>query len=222
MRLKLHKQWAGLLEVRGQIQAQDDLEYRELLDEYREGEEKLFHLKSKLQMRQREAVYRVPAAKPKQAVINVSGLTTRGPPLHTFRGDSSVQEISVGGHHVVAIHSTGKLYSWGIGISGRLGRGKESKLSDEPTPTLVDPVKDVNFKQVSCGFSHSAAIATSGKLYIWGSASTGKLGVMKTDVTDCYANTPTILQFPDKARIRSVSCGSGHTAAVTTRGKLVG
>jgi len=55
------------------------------------------------------------------------------------------------------------LYSWGSGWGGKLGHGN---LDNYFAPTRVDT--SVRFKQISCGYNHSAGISTRGKIYIWG------------------------------------------------------
>ncbi|KAG7397607.1 hypothetical protein PHYBOEH_000483 [Phytophthora boehmeriae] len=56
-----------------------------------------------------------------EALLNIGGLTTRGPSFQFFDGSHALQSIAVGSRHALAIHSSGKLYTWGVGSFGRLG-----------------------------------------------------------------------------------------------------
>jgi len=58
-------------------------------------------------------------------------------------------------------------------------------------------------------------------LWVWGSGATGKLGLGPVaGKEECFASAPTPLVIGDMARVRSVSCGSAHTACVSDRGEL--
>jgi hypothetical protein len=53
--------------------------------------------------------------------IEMSGVTSRGPPLHSPRGAAAVAQIAAGGGHAAMIMHDGALYTWGVGANGRLG-----------------------------------------------------------------------------------------------------
>ncbi|TYZ63340.1 hypothetical protein PybrP1_012879 [[Pythium] brassicae (nom. inval.)] len=156
--------------------------------------------------------------------IELNGITTRGPPLHSPRGRAAVAGVSAGGSHVALLFHDGSVYTWGNGASGRLGHqqnefGKLCYDSDHPQRVLA--FKDVNIRYVSCAHSHSAATSSDGDLYTWGSAVSGKLGVgLSDDTYEQFAAIPLLVKFPGKRRIRSVSCGAAHTGAVSTAGEL--
>lgn len=79
----------------------------------------------------------------------------------------------------------------------------------------------MKIRSVACGHSHSAAIASDGALFTWGSAASGKLGVGIVDEKfEQFATIPVLVKFPGKRAIRSVSCGAAHTGAVSTTGEL--
>ncbi|KAF4140172.1 Regulator of chromosome condensation (RCC1) repeat [Phytophthora infestans] len=156
--------------------------------------------------------------------IEMSGITTRGPPLHSPRGLVAVASVSAGGSHVALVMQDGSLYTCGIGTSGRLGLqliGGKTRCYDTNHPQRVEAFTNLSLRQVSCSFSHSAAIDSDGSLYTWGSACTGKLGVgIVEDEYKQYSLTPLLVKFPGKRTIRSVSCGPSHTGAVSTAGEL--
>jgi alpha-tubulin suppressor-like RCC1 family protein len=103
------------------------------------------------------------------------------------------------------------LWLWGLGYSGQLGKG--TSVYTNPTPAQTS-AGGTNWKQVSCGGYHTAAIKTNGELWTWGSGADGKLGLGNgyTRYTPAQVGTAT--------NWKQVSCGSYHTLAIKTDGTL--
>ena len=105
--------------------------------------------------------------------------------------------------HSAAITRDGKLYTWGMGRDGQLGHGDtEPRL--EPTP--VAALADKTVVAVSCGATHTAALADEGRVYTWGGGVSGQLGhgdKLQQVCTSLYPphNTPTPRPTPG-------SCGA--------------
>ena len=57
------------------------------------------------------------------------------------------------------------VYTWGHGVSGRLGHGDEK---DHVVPKVVQSLLGKEIRAVSCGPSHTAALNASGELFTWG------------------------------------------------------
>ena len=115
-------------------------------------------------------------------------ITTRGSDLQTPRGQLQCHKLSAGSNHASIIVQdektrVGGLYTWGVGSLGRLGHGES--VQDCNYPKLVEVLKGSSIKEISCGYSHSAAITTSGELFVWGDGSCGKLGFGK-ELTDFF------------------------------------
>ncbi|KAG9146343.1 hypothetical protein Leryth_008032 [Lithospermum erythrorhizon] len=70
-------------------------------------------------------------------------------------GESYVQEIACGSHHVVALTSKSEVYTWGKGTNGQLGHGN---YEDRRIPTLVDSLKDKQVKCITCGSNFTAIV----------------------------------------------------------------
>ena len=156
--------------------------------------------------------------------FEVSGITERGNENLTPRGYASCTAIVAGSNHAGVIHQNGQLYMWGVGISGRLGlddtEGGDPR-ADTSRPTLVQALQGKPVTRASCGYSHSAAIVSGGELYIWGGASSGKLGLGKlTSNQECYCSVPTRLIIPKCKKVRRVSCGANHSACIGHGGEL--
>ena len=72
-----------------------------------------------------------------------------------------------------AIDGSGRLYSWGPNIFGRLGVGDEG---ERLSPTLVEGVPPVDHMAMLTMWSASA-VTTDGELWSWGGNTAGELGV---------------------------------------------
>jgi alpha-tubulin suppressor-like RCC1 family protein len=144
--------------------------------------------------------------------INMSGLfQTSRTPVTTFAGGTNWKQVSCGSAHTLAIKTDGTLWSWGRNTSGQLG--------DNTTTNRLTPVTTfaggTNWKQVSGGNFHTAAIKTDGTLWTWGNNSYGRLG----DNTATNRSTP-VTTFAGGTNWKQVSCGDLHTTAIKTDGTL--
>jgi alpha-tubulin suppressor-like RCC1 family protein len=144
-----------------------------------------------------------------------NGVTTGNisTPITTFAGGSSWKQVSAGYQHTAAIKTDGTLWTWGNGNSGRLGNAVISGNISTPVTTFAG---GTNWKQVSSGNLHTAAIKTDGTLWTWGAGDQGRLGNAVTTVTRSIPVTT----FAGGTNWKQVSCGSVHTAAIKTDGTL--
>jgi alpha-tubulin suppressor-like RCC1 family protein len=142
-----------------------------------------------------------------------NNVTDRSTPVTTFVGETNWKEVSVGEHHTAAIKTDGTLWIWGTGINGQLGNLDTTKRST-PITTFAG---GTDWKQVSAGERHTAAIKTDGTLWIWGGNNVGQLGNFDANDT----NTP-ITTFTGGTNWKQVDCGFRHISAIKTDGTLWG
>jgi hypothetical protein len=138
-------------------------------------------------------------------------VTNVSTPITTFAGGTNWKQVSGGNIHTAVIKTDGTLWIWGNGYNGRLGNASTTNVST-PITTFAG---GTNWKQVSSGGYHTAAIKTDGTLWIWGSGSGGKLG----NNTTVDTSTP-ITTFAGGNNWKQVSCGIFHTSAIKTDGTL--
>ena len=145
--------------------------------------------------------------------INNSVLNSgRSTPVTTFAGGNSWKQVSCGGSYTAAIKTDGSLWIWGSGTSGQLGN---NAATDRSTPVTTFAGGN-DWKSVTCGSSHTAAIKTDGSLWVWGSNSNGKLGINNTANRSIPVTT-----FVGGTNWKQISCGGqNHTAAIKTDGTL--
>jgi alpha-tubulin suppressor-like RCC1 family protein len=143
--------------------------------------------------------------------LGINATTDRSTPVTTFAGGTNWKQVSSGGSHTAAIKTNGTLWTWGNGSDGELGI---NATTNRNTPVQVFG-NATNWKQVSAGGGHTAAIKTDGTLWTWGYGFNGRLG---TNVTN-QRNTP-VTTFAGGTNWKQVSSGNFHTAAIKTDGTL--
>ena len=141
-----------------------------------------------------------------------AAITSRSTPVTTFAGGNNWKQVSCGYFHTVAIKTDGTLWTWGFGGLGRLGNAVTTGNISTPVTTFAG---GNNWKQVSCGYSHTAAIKTDGTLWTWGRGTFGVLG----NATITSTSTP-VTTFAGGTNWKQVSGGEGHTTAIKTDGTL--
>ena len=103
------------------------------------------------------------------------------------------------------------LFTWGLGTTGQLGDNTVANKSN-PIQTVTG---GINWKQVSSGSTHTAAIKTDGTLWTWGFGTAGQLGNNAATSRSSPVQTVTF-----GTNWKSVACGFNHTAAIKTDGTL--
>jgi alpha-tubulin suppressor-like RCC1 family protein len=110
-----------------------------------------------------------------------------------------------------AIKNDGTLWTWGSNGDGQLGLNAPITV-DYSSPVQVGSL--TNWRSVSGGRHHFAAITKEGRLYMWGRNTDGDLGLGNT----ASYSSPVIVG--SSTNWKQVSCGYGWTAALKTDGTL--
>jgi alpha-tubulin suppressor-like RCC1 family protein len=134
---------------------------------------------------------------------------------------SNITDMSAGKKHVVALSSSGRIYSWGSGEYGELGHGSRHREVNEPKQIQHEGT----FVSISCGNDHSGAVDSKGNMYTWGQNFDRQLGMYKKTESklpqDSKAHVenmmmvPKFLPFSLINPVKMVSCGSRFTVAIT-------
>uniref|UniRef100_A0A3Q2FJ36 RCC1 domain containing 1 n=1 Tax=Cyprinodon variegatus TaxID=28743 RepID=A0A3Q2FJ36_CYPVA len=174
-------------------------------------------------------------------------ISSKSPVFHSLSSHLQAKSLALGGEHAVLLTVAGAVYTWGQGSHGQLGHGG---LVPEEEPRTVEALWGMSMRSVAAGGWHSICIGDGGDLYVWGWNESGQLGLpsrglrktsqQKTDpqeeppskVSTCLGEElheevfisiqafPALVDVSPPCEIRTVSCGSRHTAAVTTTGCL--
>ncbi len=144
--------------------------------------------------------------------LGTNDTTERSTPVTTFAGGTNWKQVECGTFHTAAIKTDGTLWTWGYGGNGQLGT---NDVTDRSTPVTTF-AGGTNWKQVSAGNNHTAAIKTDGTLWTWGYGSNGKLG---NAITTGNISTP-VTTFAGGTNWKQVDAGYNYTAAIKTDGSL--
>ena len=141
--------------------------------------------------------------------------TDRSSPVQTVAFGTNWKLVSCGQSHTAAIKTDGTLWSWGYNVTyGALGDNTQTQRSS-PVQTVA---YGTNWKLVSCGYQHTAAIKTDGTLWVWGRNDSGQLG-NNTAGTGFYISSPVqTVAYGTNWKLVS-GCGY-HTTAIKTDGTL--
>jgi alpha-tubulin suppressor-like RCC1 family protein len=132
-------------------------------------------------------------------------------PVTTSAGGSNWKQVSAGFRHVAAIKTDGTLWTWGNGALGKLGN---AAITNRSTPVTTF-AGGTNWKQVSAGYRHTAAIKTDGTLWTWGGGTLGQLG--NAAITD--RSTP-VTTRAGGTNWKQLSCGFYTISVIKTDGTL--
>jgi alpha-tubulin suppressor-like RCC1 family protein len=144
--------------------------------------------------------------------LGTNDTINRSTPVTTFAGGTNWKQVSSANIHTAAIKTDGTLWTWGRNVFGQLGINNAVNRTT-PVTTFAG---GTNWKQVSCGFDHTAAIKTDGTLWIWGRGDSGRLG---DNNATTQKNTP-VTTFAGGTNWKQVSTGGDFTAAIKTDGTL--
>jgi RCC1 and BTB domain-containing protein len=125
--------------------------------------------------------------------------------------DQQIIDISYGTYHVLALTKSGKCFSWGSNEQGVLGYGTQN---DSNKPKLINALINKEIIDIKCGSNHSFVLTKSGDLYGFGFNSVGHIGCGNT-ITQ---TTPIKIEGFNNEKIVSISCGAGHSIALTYAG----
>jgi alpha-tubulin suppressor-like RCC1 family protein len=144
--------------------------------------------------------------------LGINNTTNRSIPVTTFAGGTNWKQVNCSSDHTAAIKTDGTLWTWGANNNGRLG-DNTTIIRSIPVTTFAG---GTNWKQVSCGGNHTAAIKTDGTLWTWGGNNFAQLGVNDNSTN---RSTP-VTTFAGGTNWKQVSGGSLHIAAIKTDGTL--
>jgi alpha-tubulin suppressor-like RCC1 family protein len=138
--------------------------------------------------------------------------TVRSSPVQTVSAGTNWKQVDCGENYTAAIKTDGTLWLWGANAAGQLGTGNITQRSS-PVQTLGG---GTNWKTISVGSLHIAAIKTDGSLWLWGSNNGGQLG----DNTNAVRRSSPVQTVSGGVSWLQVSAGYNHTAAIKTDGTL--
>jgi alpha-tubulin suppressor-like RCC1 family protein len=143
--------------------------------------------------------------------LGINNASFRQSPVQTVAAGTNWKQVSCGRGSTAAIKTDGTLWTWGGNSYGQLGNNAVADRSS-PVQTVA---AGTNWKQVSVGQHHTAAIKTDGTLWLWGRNQFGQLG----DNTVTNRSSP-VQTVAAGTNWKQASGGRFHSAAIKTDGTL--
>mmetsp|Transcript_79939 Transcript_79939/g.202253 ORF Transcript_79939/g.202253 Transcript_79939/m.202253 type:complete len:444 (-) Transcript_79939:1-1332(-) len=147
-------------------------------------------------------------------------------------GDEEVAQVACGAQHTIVLTKEGRIYSTGKGDFGRLGRGdtrdelefEEIDYFYEANDSVLAPDQPTVIVKVAAGNNFSAAMSSSGELWVWGRNDHGQLGLGEEAMGDMYSaeRYPRLVRsLPAEGhKIVDFACGEHHLVVLTEEGVL--
>ena len=129
----------------------------------------------------------------------------------------SLQQVSAGGSHTLALGSDGKVYAWGANGYGQLGDGTMVERTSPVAVGVGEMPAGVRITEVRAGQDHSLALGSDGKVYAWGRNGSGQLGDGTTD-----SRTVPVAVVVGSVRYSGLAAGRFHSLGLATDGKVYG
>nr|XP_043625271.1 RCC1 domain-containing protein RUG3, mitochondrial isoform X2 [Erigeron canadensis] len=128
-----------------------------------------------------------------------------------------IVQITSGGYHSLALTDEGRVLSWGYGGHGQLGH---FSTQNQPVPLVIESLASEKVVHIACGGSSSAAVTDDGKLYMWGNAKDGQLGVPGVPEIQPFPIEVKFLNDDDvlgSHKVLSVAVGASHALCLVSR-----
>jgi alpha-tubulin suppressor-like RCC1 family protein len=130
----------------------------------------------------------------------------------------TIVAVATGVYNTVVVDSVGKVHAWGYNNNGQLGNGT-SVNSTVPLQVSYGSIATLAIVTVAGGDSHTVALDSTGHVHAWGNNGYGQLG----NGTSTGSTLPiAVSSFGSLATvvIVAIACGSLHTVALDTTGKV--
>ncbi len=143
----------------------------------------------------------------------LSGTENRHEPVRVL-DLTDVVSIGAGKMHSLALKSDGMVWAWGWNDFGQLGDGTRGVFGNRNRSEPVRVLGLTDVVAIHAGGGHSLALTSGGRVWAWGSNSSGQLG----DGTTRSRNEP--VHVSGLIDVVAISAGSGHSLALTSGGRV--
>ncbi|WP_104087004.1 RCC1 domain-containing protein [Arthrobacter sp. GMC3] len=128
---------------------------------------------------------------------------------------TTIDSVSAGAFHSVAVDSEGTAWAWGLNQSGQLGDGTTTRRS-EPVRVVRTWGPRATIASINAGRVHTVAVDSDGTAWSWGGNEDGQLGDATRNPRSEAARVART--WPEHTTITSLSAGGHHGVAVDSSG----
>ncbi|KAI6652028.1 Secretion-regulating guanine nucleotide exchange factor [Oopsacas minuta] len=128
--------------------------------------------------------------------------------------EEAISSIACGMRHSGCVSITGRVYSWGSGNKGQLGREGNHAI---PGVLGVEILKDTHIIDLYMGNGHSLLLSENRKIFVCGDNSYGQCGL------ECALDKPYILKpvkLENVDAVVKIDCGWQHSLLLTEKGEV--
>lgn len=127
--------------------------------------------------------------------------------------------VACGGSHSGVVTNSGMVFMWGLNRAGQTGTSSKLDAVVDPQPIDTSDVHGGTMlaTELVCGRNHSTLVTADGRLYSWGAATFGRLGL--TDGRKKVMR-PTEVKFFASRPVASLAVGDFHSLALCRNGEL--
>ncbi|KAI9248082.1 regulator of chromosome condensation 1/beta-lactamase-inhibitor protein II [Sporodiniella umbellata] len=137
------------------------------------------------------------------------------PLLFDALGKETIVDIATGTNHSLALSADGRVFTWGYGEQGQLGRRLSPRYPKDSLRPL--PLALKNIKSIGAGAYHSLAVTHDNQLYAWGLNNFRQC----VDSSQSMLLTPTLVPLPESiGNIVAVDGGEHFTVIMNDQGEL--
>jgi alpha-tubulin suppressor-like RCC1 family protein len=138
----------------------------------------------------------------------------------TAGGGTNWKQVAAGAYHTSGIKTDGTLWTWGWNNNGVLGENYGIPSTGSRSSPGTTAGGGTNWKQVSCSYSHNAAVKTDGTLWTWGNGASGQLGNGSSGAGNVIASPVTVAG--GETNWKKTHAGSSATFSIKTDNTLWG
>jgi len=137
---------------------------------------------------------------------------------------AKIQMVSCGQRHTMVLTDIGSVWTCGDGFKGKLGHGDVTNHC-----TFVQVLSTGCNAMMPCvsmvvaGLDHSVALASDGRVFSWGCALEGKLGLYHplNPQYNTKETRPMLVESLQKHRVHMAAAGNDHTVVLTLEGIIL-
>lgn len=136
-----------------------------------------------------------------------------------------VIQLAAGSHHTAALTDMGGVFCWGSNQHGQCGEPPEGTNTEEKAPIFALPqliqglISGLRVTELKSGWSHLLAVTEDQRVFSWGRADYGQLGLGENVVKQGYCRNPTEVTHVEGAK--QVACGAEHNMVLIGGGSVV-